>query len=273
MPILLFISRLSEKYYLKRSKRKPAQQAAYRHRLSEMYRQQGRSLKLTEYTAERLYEGRRIVQREIYIKQQVVALLKAQEAAGKFTRTQQSKLEAYQRELVDLDSAYQYRESIMVRVSRDKLKSSGLDGVDDLEDREILALFEEATREFAVKYNQHFHLDPKPPRQKAHRLGWFQSQFCQAECTARDGCCSRDCGCCKQSRNKARFFIYSHGHCTGDCGYCIAFRAFELVDKEKKRLFNLDGFVFAFERALLMMNELAHFLGAQRFAALLTPPQ
>ena len=52
----------------------------------------------------------------------------------------------------------------------------------------------------------------------------FKNSWLRQDCAGRGGCCSRDCGCCKRPRNTNRDL--DRGHCTVNCGCCVRNRGF-----------------------------------------------
>lgn len=72
------------------------------------------------------------------------------------------------------------------------------------------------------------------------------------DCVSREGCCSRDCGCCERRRLTAKNGK-DIGHCTVECMCCIYDRESEFTVEEKKDL--NDRFV-----NMLRSNNAAFFL-------------
>ncbi|CAG8374317.1 unnamed protein product [Penicillium salamii] len=55
------------------------------------------------------------------------------------------------------------------------------------------------------------------------------------ECASRQGCCSRDCGCCVNRKiDESRHL--GAGHCTLECACCERARGFKISSKEKERV-------------------------------------
>lgn len=132
-------------------------------------------------------EARWIVQREIYVGEEVRALDKAMAlcADGQKATELYQQLNTYQTELQDLDKRYWNQ-------SRRHWRLEG-----DMPGGVISRAFK-ACRE-----------DPD----------WYLSTWLRQDCAGRGGCCGRRCGCCEKPRETERG--WSRGHCTSACGCCV----------------------------------------------------
>lgn len=64
---------------------------------------------------------------------------------------------------------------------------------------------------------------------------WYLRKELIKDCAARNGCCSRSCGCCekRQFTTERRKGI---GHCTPECECCSTDRGFEFTTEEKREI-------------------------------------
>jgi hypothetical protein len=69
---------------------------------------------------------------------------------------------------------------------------------------------------------------------------WYMHRVLVADCAARQGCCSRGCGCCakrqiefKQNNSNRNLGV---GHCTLACGCCRKARRFQLFEEERTEI-------------------------------------
>lgn len=58
---------------------------------------------------------------------------------------------------------------------------------------------------------------------RKHIPDWYLSEWLRRDCAGRGGCCGRGCGCCERARN-TRDREWHHGHCTSACGCCVRTR-------------------------------------------------
>ncbi|OJJ81596.1 uncharacterized protein ASPGLDRAFT_1497696 [Aspergillus glaucus CBS 516.65] len=127
---------------------------------------------------------RRIVQREIYVQEEMKALQKSLHGDSEGA-TETSQLSAYEKELENLNNEYW-------SLNRD------------------LGQFESAIPAGALsKAFKSWRADPD----------WYLCQWLREDCARRGGCCGRDCGCCEKARATNR--RWNRGHCTGVCGCCV----------------------------------------------------
>ena len=126
-------------------------------------------------------EARWIVQREIYIQEEIGALKKLDDT----DLTTNPQLSAYETELQRLNTCFwDNRKTIW------KLEGNLLTGV--------------VTRAFKTCRS-----DPN----------WYLSAWLRRDCAGRGGCRGRQCGCCeKVGTHRGE---QPRGHCTSACGYCI----------------------------------------------------
>lgn len=64
---------------------------------------------------------------------------------------------------------------------------------------------------------------------------WYLREELVKDCSARNGCCSRSCGCCKTRYSTAERGR-GIGHCTVECGCCSISRGFDYTVLEKKEI-------------------------------------
>lgn len=130
---------------------------------------------------------RRIVQREIYLKEEVQALQKALTLtlSSEKKAVQKYILGTYEKELRDLNDQY---------LRHDKMTWMA----DVCGPTAALKRAFKAWRE-----------DPD----------WYLCEWLRQDCAGRGGCCGRDCGCCEKARDTHRG--QNREHCTGACGCCI----------------------------------------------------
>lgn len=153
-------------------------------------------------------EARWVVQRELYVQEEVQALSKALNLPGDKqvpVSTESSQLCLYEKELEQLNDQYW-----------EYLRLSGK----LLGDIPCLAL----ERAFKACRN-----DPY----------WYMSEFLVNECANRGGCCRFGCGCCYKNRNTHR--AWGKGHCTSACGCCIRTRKSQ---KKVRKQDDLEDFPF-----------------------------
>lgn len=50
---------------------------------------------------------------------------------------------------------------------------------------------------------------------------WYLCTWLRKDCAKRGGCCGRECGCCERVRTTATSRQWNRGHCTSLCGCCI----------------------------------------------------
>lgn len=64
---------------------------------------------------------------------------------------------------------------------------------------------------------------------------WYMHQVLVEDCVGKQGCCSRDCGCCvnRPIDSTCRIGV---GHCTLACGCCREARGFDLSKEEHERI-------------------------------------
>lgn len=76
---------------------------------------------------------------------------------------------------------------------------------------------------------------------------WYLCQWLREDCARRGGCCGRDCGCCERARTTER--QWNRGHCTRECGCCIRNkrRSYEDVDSEECQEEDLSFYMAAKE--------------------------
>ncbi|CAG8947814.1 unnamed protein product [Penicillium salamii] len=78
------------------------------------------------------------------------------------------------------------------------------------------------------------------PQERAFELWrshprWYMHRELIKECTSRQGCCSRDCGCCVNRKiDESRHL--GVGHCTVECACCERARGFKISNKTKERM-------------------------------------
>lgn len=140
--------------------------------------------------------GRQIVQREIYIKEQMHALRKSLDLSS----------------LSDTDTS-----SIPEHYKEQHNK---------------LGIYEEElqniNREYIIHYRNHWKLRVEAPRGPLKwafdvtnkRSMWASLPWLKEDCAGRGGCCARSCGCCAKPRDTNRH-LYNQGHCTTACACCI----------------------------------------------------
>lgn len=140
--------------------------------------------------------GRQIVQREIYIKEQMHALQKS----------------------LDLSSLSDTDTSSIPRRCEEQYKSLGI-----YEEK-----LENINREYLIHYRNHWKIQVEAPRgplrcafefTRRHSM-WASLPWLKEDCAGRGGCCARSCGCCAKPRDTNRH-LYNQGHCTTACACCI----------------------------------------------------
>lgn len=146
--------------------------------------------------------GRKIVQREVYIQEQIQALKKSLQMFSvsstdppeldinnerlRKLETWEKELSLYEKELRKLNDQYWIHQRNMWKL-------------------EVEMPYGPISRAFKnVKSNTEWHLLP-----------WLRE-----DCARRGGCCGRGCRCCENPRDTNRQF-YNQGHCTTSCPCCI----------------------------------------------------
>lgn len=150
-------------------------------------------------------EGRWIVQREIYIREQIRAMHKALELPS--STTERSKIDAYENELERLNDKYwlHYRKSWKIKGN---VPSGPLNWAID------------AWRKDSA---------------------WYLHPCLKSDCAGQGGCCGRSCRCCEKPRDTNRE-LYNKGHCTTACPCCVRNRGVSdesLLDDKKDFVFDL----------------------------------
>ena len=132
---------------------------------------------------------RRVVQREIYVREEANALQKSlalEEVDNQDKRaTKQARLEGYEDELEALNN--RYWELVYCAGGFESVMPAGILG-----------------RAF-----KSCRTDPE----------WYLCQWLREDCARRGGCCGRGCGCCEKARTTER--QWNQGHCTSVCSCCI----------------------------------------------------
>jgi hypothetical protein len=138
-------------------------------------------------------KGFSILQREIYLKEEVEALLKVSRIRPLSTE-EGTELKAWEKELEGFDQEYWIHKRAWHKLTLEKPKGPWV-------------------REWDASYRRSAILSPKQ----------------RSLCIGRGGCCERECGCCerdlKTHREKNKY-----GHCTMECGCCIRARGFYKPD-------------------------------------------
>lgn len=132
-------------------------------------------------------EMRRIVQREIYLKEEVQALQKALTLSlpSEEKAVQKYILGTYGEELRDLNDQYL---------------------------RHVKGTWKQDVGGPTAALKRAFKAWRQDP-------DWYLCEWLRQDCAGRGGCCARDCGCCGKARDTHR--EQNRGHCTGTCGCCI----------------------------------------------------
>ncbi|OJJ87384.1 uncharacterized protein ASPGLDRAFT_23400 [Aspergillus glaucus CBS 516.65] len=146
-------------------------------------------------------KARWIVQREIYLNEEVQALYKslsllppntdaAVSAAAAAAAEAESQLNAHEKELRYLNYVYwAHKRHIWLLEAGTPVSAAG--------------------RAYEAR--------------RKHIPDWYLSEWLRRDCAGRGGCCGRGCECCERARN-TRDREWSHGHCTSACGCCVRTR-------------------------------------------------
>lgn len=140
-------------------------------------------------------KGFSILQREIYLKEEVEARVKMSQIRP-LTEKESTELRAWRKELEGFDQKYWIHKRAWHKLNLEK---------------------------------------PEGPWVREWDASWRREAIFSPEqrllCIGRGGCCERDCGCCerdlKTHRGKNKY-----GHCTMECGCCIRSRGFYKTDLE-----------------------------------------
>ena len=134
-------------------------------------------------------EMRRIIQREMYLEEEIKALQKSlaleEQGDENDKDTKRAQIEAYETQLYGLNQRYWDFRRYSGKVEGDMPPG-------------ILQRAFKSCRS-----------DPE----------WFLCPWIREDCARRGGCCGRDCGCCEMGPSTHR--QWSRGHCTRACGCCI----------------------------------------------------
>lgn len=143
-------------------------------------------------------KARWIVQREIYLNEEVQALhkslsllpLNTDDAVSAAAAEAESQLSAYEKELRYLNGIYWAH-------------------------KQYIWLLEAGTPVSAA--------GRASETRRKHIPDWYLSEWLRRDCAGRGGCCGRRCGCCERARN-TKNREWNHGHCTSACGCCVRTR-------------------------------------------------
>lgn len=80
---------------------------------------------------------------------------------------------------------------------------------------------------------------------------WYMHRELIKECTSRQGCCSRDCGCCV-SRKIDESRHLGVGHCTLECACCERARGFKISSKTKERVKKMSQIEYSAEKSAIL---------------------
>jgi hypothetical protein len=133
----------------------------------------------------------RLLQREIYLKEELSALTKLQRA-NSLTEDEEKKLWEWEEELKTFDERFWLLERVIYKG-------------------------------FLAK--------PKGPLVRAWKIArndcFYYSEEAKFKCKVNGGCCGYDCGCCQRPLKTTRDARgVSRAHCTMECGCCIRRRGF-----------------------------------------------
>jgi hypothetical protein len=64
---------------------------------------------------------------------------------------------------------------------------------------------------------------------------WYMHEVLVEDCVMKQGCCSRECGCCMKRIHTASQL--AAGHCALTCGCCRRTRGFELTRDEQNKIY------------------------------------
>jgi hypothetical protein len=149
------------------------------------------------------YRGFSMLQREIYLKEEMAACVKVARLRP-LTSGEVADLQAWEEELKEFDQKYWLHTRAWYKLMCEKPKGPSI-------------------REWDA----------------SSRMEAMLSTEIRYFCTANGGCCGRECGCCerplKTHREKNRY-----GHCTMECGCCIRNRGFYRVDPCIERAFSIE---------------------------------
>lgn len=155
---------------------------------------------------------RRIVQREIYVQEELKALQKSQ-ALSSGSERESTQLRAYETELHGLDHEYWRLSSILGR----------------LEGEMPAGVLSKAFKSCRANPD------------------WYLCQWLRQDCARRGGCCGRDCGCCEKARMTKR--RWNRGHCTSVCGCCIRTQGRSNISVGQSELEDIGTFNIASTRS------------------------
>ncbi|CAG8075656.1 unnamed protein product [Penicillium salamii] len=80
---------------------------------------------------------------------------------------------------------------------------------------------------------------------------WYMHRDLIKECTSRQGCCSRDCGCCVNRKvDESRHL--GVGHCTLECACCERARGFKIFSKTKERVKKMYQIEYSAEKSAIL---------------------
>ena len=149
----------------------------------------------TENEHENLFNIFSLLQREIYLKEELSALSKLQ-GTQYFTQNEKERIERWQEELETFDERYWLH---------------------------MRAYYKGLLNE------------PKGPCVRYWNMSkkyFLYSKRAELRCKAKGGCCESDCGCCRRPLKTTRKFQLK-GHCSMECGCCIRRRGFYKPSDQK----------------------------------------
>lgn len=153
---------------------------------------QWKQFKWTNNHSKESWHGIQILQREVYLKEEIAAkekLLKTQT----LTEKEQKTLDGYREELQKVDGEWWLHKRAMGKLVFEKPKGAWI-------------------RRYDISVN-------------SHRNGWRES-FCKSK----GGCCNYDCGCCQKPLSNPR--SPKKYHCSEECPCCIRRRGFRKIPKD-----------------------------------------
>ena len=139
-----------------------------------------------------------LLQREIYLKEELSALSKLQ-GTQYFTQDEKERIKRWQEELETFDERYWLHMRAYYKGLLNKPKGPWI-------------------RYWDISSKESF----------------FYSKERELRCKAEGGCCESDCGCCRRPLKTARRDgMIRRGHCTMECGCCIRRRGFYKPSEQK----------------------------------------
>lgn len=153
---------------------------------------QWKQIKWTNYREKQTMHGVQILQREVYLKEEIAAMEKRQKVQI-LTGKEQETLNGYREELQKVDGEWWFHKRAMGKLVFEKPKGAWI-------------------RWYGTAGNSH------------------NNEWRKSLCKSRGGCCNYDCGCCQKPLNNTR--SPKEYHCSEECPCCIRRRGFRKIPRD-----------------------------------------